>query len=85
MNPGGLLLVTGIQLGTFVAPLVLARAGVVDGEIAGLSAITGWFAIGMPLSYAVADKLRQRNALRMARERDEHRVMSAGSAIVSSS
>ena len=61
------------------------RTGVVDAEIAGLSAITGWFAIGMPLSYAVADKVRQRNALRMARARDERRLMSAGSAIVSSS
>jgi len=85
MHPGGLLLVTGIQLGTFVAPLVLARAGVVDGELAGLSAITGWFAIGMPLSYAVADKLWQRNALRMASQRDERRGMAAGSVIVSSS
>ena len=48
MRSGGLLLVSGIQLATFVAPLVLARTGDVDGEIAGLLSITGWFAIGMP-------------------------------------
>ena len=85
MSPGGLLLVTGIQLAIFLAPLVLARAGVIDGEIAGLAAISGWFGIGMPASYAIADKLRRRNALRIARERSAHRSVAAGSVIVSSS
>ena len=84
MNPGGLLLVTGIQLAAFLAPLVLARAGVIDGEIAGLAAITGWFGMGMPLSYAVGDKLRRRRAVRIARERSGHHSVAAGAIVPSS-
>jgi hypothetical protein len=63
VNPGGLTLVTVIQLATFLAPLVLARTGFMSGEAAGLSAIVGWFVVGMPLSYAVADRMQRRRAL----------------------
>jgi hypothetical protein len=63
VNPGGLLLVTVIQLATFLAPLVLARAGFLSGEAAGLSAIVGWFVVGMPLSYAAADRMQRGRAL----------------------
>ena len=55
MNPGGLLLAAVIQLAIFLAPLVLARTGFLSGEVAGLTAILGWFVVGMPLSYAVVD------------------------------
>ena len=34
-----------------------------SGEVAGLTAILGWFVVGMPLSYAVVDKVRRRNSL----------------------
>jgi hypothetical protein len=85
VTAGGLVLATVIQLGVFLAPLVLAQAGFVSGEIAGLVAITGWFVVGMPLSYAVADNGRRRQALRIAHERNRHASVSAGGAIVSSS
>jgi hypothetical protein len=70
VTPGGLVLATVIQLGTFLAPLVLARAGSMSGEVAGLIAILGWFVVGMPLSYTVADKVARRRALRASREGD---------------
>jgi hypothetical protein len=53
----GGVLVTSIQLGVFVAPLVIARAGLLFGDVAGLVAIVGWFVVGLPLSYAVADRV----------------------------
>lgn len=70
MTPGGLVLATVIQLGTFLAPLVLARAGLISGEVAGLVAIVGWFVVGMPLAFTVSDRLTRRKVLRASRERD---------------
>ena len=70
MTPGGLVLATVIQLGTFLAPLVLARASLISGEVAGLVAIVGWFVVGMPMAFTVTDKLARRRASRASRERD---------------
>ena len=70
MTAGGLVCSTVIQLGIFLAPLALARAGMISGEVAGLVAILGWFVIGMPLSYTVADTVARRRALRTSGERD---------------
>ena len=85
MRPSGLLLVSGVQLAAFLAPLFLARTGEVGGEIAGLLSITGWFVVGMPLSYAVADRLRRRRALRIASEPTRHSSVSVRRLFVSSS
>jgi hypothetical protein len=62
VRPGGFVLATVIQLGIFVAPLALARGGVMDGEVAGLAAIVSWFVLGVPLSYAAGDTVRRRQA-----------------------
>jgi hypothetical protein len=76
VRPGGLLLVTVIQLGIFLAPLVLARAGFMPGEAAGLAAIVCWFVIGMPLSYAVAGRVRRRTTLTTSRDEKRLRPIS---------
>jgi hypothetical protein len=85
VTPGGLVLASVIRLGIFLAPLILARAGFMSGELAGLAAIAGWFVVGTPLSYAAADTLRRRQALRVACERSPRPSASAGEMIVSSS
>ena len=59
---------TVIQLAVFLAPLVLARAGFMAGEAAGLAAIMCWFVLGMPLSYAAVDRVRRLKALAISRE-----------------
>lgn len=69
MTPAGLVLASAIQLGTFLAPLVLAHSGVMSGEVAGLVAIVSWFVIGMPLSCAAVDKASRRKALEASPER----------------
>jgi hypothetical protein len=79
VTPGGLVLATVIQLGTFLAPLVLARAGLISGEVAGLVAIVGWFVVGMPLAFTVSDSLARRRALKASRERDRLTSIPAGS------
>ena len=69
MNAVGILLVIVVQLGMFLSPLLLARAGFVGGEAAALAAIVSWFVIGMPVSYAVADRVRRRKAALPSRPR----------------
>ena len=66
MTFGRVVVVTSIQLGMFVAPLVLARSGLLFGEAAGLVAIVGWFAVGLPLSYRVEDRVRRRGHSRQS-------------------
>jgi len=61
--------VTGVQLGMFVAPLVVARAGFIGGEVAGLMAIAGWFLVGLPMSYSLAERAQLREARRRERGR----------------
>ena len=68
MNPGAFLLATVVQLAIFLAPLVLAKAGLMSGEVAGLTAILGWFVVGMPLSYAVVDRVGRRKDLQPSPE-----------------
>ena len=67
MPPAGVVLPTVIQLGVFLTPLGLARQGFISGEVAFLTAIVGWFAIGMPLSYSATDHVRHWTASRAAR------------------
>jgi hypothetical protein len=82
VNPGGLLLAAVIQLGIFLAPLVLSRAGLMSGEAAGLTAILAWFVVGMPLSYAVVDKVQRRNSLPASPEGTPARSVSSPSTVL---
>jgi hypothetical protein len=84
VTAGGLVFASTIQLGTFLAPLVVARAGLISGEIAGLVAIVGWFVVGLPLSIAAVETLAQRRALQASRERDRLTSVPARTAVLHS-
>jgi hypothetical protein len=57
---GHLLAAAAIQMIVFFIPLAAGIAGVVSGGLAGLTAVAGWFVLGIPLSYAAIDALRPR-------------------------
>jgi hypothetical protein len=63
---GYLVSAAAIQLLVFFLPIAAGIAGLMSGGIAGLAAVTGWFVVGIPLSYALMDA----RAARLARAAD---------------
>lgn len=57
-----LLTAAAIQLVVLLIPLVAGMVGLISGGIAGLTAVLGWFVLGIPLSYAAIDRLAGRQA-----------------------
>ena len=45
-----------VQAIAFLGPLAVAAAGLLSGELAGLSAPILWFCVGVPLSYRFLDR-----------------------------
>jgi hypothetical protein len=60
MGSGSVLPVVAIQLAGFLAPLAAGLAGWISGATAGFASVTVWFAVALPLSYACADRRRER-------------------------
>lgn len=66
MRFGYLVSAAAIQLLVFFLPIGAGIAGLVSGGIAGVTAVIGWFVVGIPVSYAVVDA----RAVRLARLSD---------------
>ncbi len=64
MSLGGILTVVTIQLGVLFVPLGLGLAGLVSGGVAGLTSVTAWFVVGIPLSYGLVERQAFRAAQR---------------------
>jgi len=59
---GYLLTAAAIQLFVLFLPLAGGLVGLISGGLAGLIAVIGWFAVGIPLSYAAIDAFATRHA-----------------------
>jgi hypothetical protein len=57
-----LLTAAAIQLFVFFLPLGAGITGLLSGGLAGLTAVLGWFVLGIPLSYAAIDALAVRHS-----------------------
>jgi hypothetical protein len=57
-----LLTAAAIQLVVFCLPLAAGIVGLISGGMAGLTAVLGWFALGIPLSYAAIDRAARARA-----------------------
>jgi hypothetical protein len=62
MVPLRLTAAAAIQAVAFLGPLAAAPAGLVSGELAGAAAPLLWFSAGLPLSYRLLDRGRDRLA-----------------------
>lgn len=62
MRFGYLLTAAVIQLFVLFLPLAGGLVGLISGGLAGLIAVVGWFAVGIPMSYAAIDALATRHA-----------------------
>ncbi|MGB2718062.1 MAG: hypothetical protein WBC51_28000 [Vicinamibacterales bacterium] len=60
MRFGYLLTAAAIQLFVLFLPLAGGLVGLISGGLAGLIAVVGWFAVGIPLSYSAIDALATR-------------------------
>ena len=55
MSSGSVLPLLAVQIAAFLVPIAAGLSGLVSGAVAGFAAVTSWFAVGLPLSYVLAD------------------------------
>ena len=66
MGLSGIVLVIGIQLVALLAPIAVGLAGLVPGGVAGLASVLAWAGLGLPVSYAVVDRIQAASRARPA-------------------
>ena len=77
MGLGGILLVGTIQFAALLTPIALGLLGLISGGLAGLTSILAWALCGVPVSYAVIDRVHAQRRARLAARGAVPRLRSA--------
>ena len=56
MSAGSVLPLVAVQIAAFLVPIAAGLAGWVSGAVAGFASVIAWFAVGLPLSFVLADR-----------------------------